>query len=82
MDLTGSLHGVECQVFLNGKLVDTINHASDGFNVRQKSYSLILGPEHLEQLQPGRNVLAIRFERNENPPHAWFSLEQVFEKQK
>lgn len=77
--LQAGVHGVECEVYLNGILVHRLR--AGGANSRSRGdtpYTVSLSQEMIEGLQIGENVLAVRYKKVGKNPRAYFELMQLF----
>jgi tetratricopeptide (TPR) repeat protein len=78
VDLQAGLHGAECEVYLNGTLVQRLQQMGTNTNGSDKAYSITLPKEKLESLRVGENVLAVRYKKVGRNPRAYVELMQLF----
>lgn len=78
LELSAGVHGVECDVYLNGKLVRRLEQKGANPATADKTYSLPLSKEIVDALQVGENVVSYRAKKIGKNPRVRVDLIQVF----
>jgi tetratricopeptide (TPR) repeat protein len=78
IDLQAGVHGVECEVYLNGFLVQRLKEKGASSRGSDTPYTVTLSQEILDALQIGENVLAVRYKKVGKKPRAYVELMQLF----
>ena len=82
LDLHASIHSAKCEVYINGKRVETLEEKGKNANGSDKLHKTTLSQEVLDTLRVGDNVLAIRYEKQGKSPRASVAMMQVFARPK
>ncbi|MFT4546304.1 MAG: hypothetical protein ACI8XO_000552 [Verrucomicrobiales bacterium] len=77
--LHATIHGVKCDVYLNGVLIKRMEENGWEANGGNKPYTVILSKNALEALRVGENVLSFRCEQFGKNPRVFISAYQQFD---
>lgn len=78
LEMSAGVHGVECDVYINGKLLRRLEQKGLAPNTGDKGYSLRLPKEIMDSLKIGENVLSFRAKKIGKSPRVRVDLVQIF----
>ena len=78
IDLQAGVHGVECEVYLNGILVHRLKDKGASSKGGDTPYIITLSKEIVDGLKLGENVLSVRYKKVGKSPRAYVELMQLF----